>query len=77
MTFLNRSLREQPRKQRATVIPAPDSLSILDWLRKEGRLIDRPAEVQNPLLTSDDIDDDLGDLIEDEDYDDDFVDDED
>ncbi len=77
MTFINRSLQEFPIDQRAAVIPSQDSLSILDWLRKEGRLIDRPAEVHNPLLTSDEIDDDLGELIDDEDYEDDFSDEED
>ncbi|MEN9204562.1 MAG: DUF3134 family protein [Thermostichales cyanobacterium DRC_bins_46] len=76
MTFVNRSLQEFPRQQRATVIPSQDSLSILDWLRKEGRLIDRPAEIQSSLPTDDEIDDELGDLIDDDDYDDDFGDEE-
>jgi len=77
MAFINRSLQEFPVGERATVIPAQDSLSIIDWLRKAGRLIDRPAEVQNPLLTSDEIDDDLGELIDDDDYEEDFSDEED
>lgn len=44
----NSSLREQPREQRAPVIPSKHESSILDWLRASGRLISREtvAETQ-------------------------------
>ncbi len=37
----NPSLREEPRKQRATVIPLNQETSILDWLEASGRLLAR------------------------------------
>jgi hypothetical protein len=69
MYYHNPSLREEPRDQPPTVVPSPSSLSILDWLRKEGRLIEQPIEVPEMIL-EEDIDD-IDDLIED-DYDEDF-----
>jgi hypothetical protein len=69
MYYHNPSLREEPRDQPPTVVPSPSSLSILDWLRKEGRLIEQPSEVPEMILEEDidDIDDLIGD-----DYDEDF-----
>ncbi|MEN9201798.1 MAG: DUF3134 family protein [Thermostichus sp. DG_1_6_bins_120] len=65
----NPSLREEPRDQPPTVVPSPISLSIIDWLRQEGRLIEQPIEVPEVVLEEDidDIDDLIGD-----DYTDDF-----
>ncbi len=65
----NPSLREEPRDQPPTVVPSPSSLSIIDWLRQEGRLIEHPIEVPGVVLEEDidDIDDLIGD-----DYGDDF-----
>jgi hypothetical protein len=65
----NPSLREEPRDQPPTVVPSPSSLSIIDWLRQEGRLIEHPIEVPGIALEEDidDIDDLIGD-----DYGDDF-----
>ncbi|MEN9231836.1 MAG: DUF3134 family protein [Thermostichus sp. DG02_5_bins_236] len=65
----NPSLREEPRDQPPTVVPSPSSLSIIDWLRQEGRLIEHPIEVPGVVLEEDidDIDDLIGD-----DYADDF-----
>jgi hypothetical protein len=37
----NPSLREEPWGGPATVVPMTDTVSILDWLRQQGRLIDR------------------------------------
>jgi Protein of unknown function (DUF3134) len=67
----NPSLREQPRHQRATVIPQRQESSILDWLEQTGRLVAREPqddqyanEEEIPELlgvedhTYDDIDDD-------------------
>jgi hypothetical protein len=46
--MLNPSLRQQPREQRAAVIPSKHESSLLDWLQSNGRLIARdnqdPAE---------------------------------
>jgi hypothetical protein len=69
MYYHNPSLREEPRDQPPTVVPSPSSLSIIDWLRKEGRLIEQPIEVPEMILEEDidDIDDLIGD-----DYDEDF-----
>lgn len=36
----NPSLREQPLGMRAPTVPSNDTMSILDWLRSEGRLIE-------------------------------------
>lgn len=40
MTY-NPSLREEPRNQRAAVIPLKQESSILDWLESSGRLLAR------------------------------------
>lgn len=37
----NPSLREEPRHQRAAVIPLKQESSILDWLESSGRLLAR------------------------------------
>ena len=37
----NPSLRQEPRSQRAPVIPLQHEASILDWLERTGRLIAR------------------------------------
>lgn len=73
----NPSLREEPISNRATVIPSTDTLSILDWLKKEGRLIDQPVETSFSTLEEEDISlligDDAGDsyAADEEDYSDD------
>ncbi len=59
----NPSLREEPRNRKATIIPSKDSMSILDWMRKQGRLIEQAPEPAAPLAEEDieDIDDLIGD----------------
>ncbi|NJK62133.1 MAG: DUF3134 family protein [Synechococcaceae cyanobacterium SM2_3_1] len=59
----NPSLREEPRNRKATIIPSKDSMSILDWMRKQGRLIEQTPEPAAPLAEEDieDIDDLIGD----------------
>ncbi len=42
--MLNPSLREQPRNQRANVIPSRNESSMLDWLESSGRLIARDTQ---------------------------------
>lgn len=39
--MMNSPLREQPRLQRASVIPLKQESSLLDWLQSSGRLIAR------------------------------------
>lgn len=39
----NPSLREEPRSQRAAVIPLKQESSILDWLENTGRLLARDS----------------------------------
>lgn len=43
MTY-NPSLHEEPRKQRAAVIPVKQEPSILDWLESTGRLLAREPQ---------------------------------
>lgn len=69
----NPSLSQYPRDRRATIIPSKDSVSILDWLRQQGRLIEKAPDPEN-VISEDDIDD-IDDLIGDEDYGDDLDDD--
>lgn len=74
MTY-NPSLREEPRNQRATVLPQKRDSSILDWLESSGRLLARDnadfdylddEEEINELMAGDDnsfdLDDDDDDL---------------
>jgi hypothetical protein len=44
--MLNSPLREEPRNQRAHVIPLKPESSMLDWLEHKGRIITR--DVQEP-----------------------------
>ena len=48
--MLNSPLREEPRNQRAAVIPLKQESSLLDWLHSSNRLIAR--EVQDPDFSS-------------------------
>jgi hypothetical protein len=48
--MLNSPLREEPRNQRAAVIPLKQESSLLDWLQSSNRLIAR--EVQDPDFSS-------------------------
>jgi hypothetical protein len=71
----NPSLRQEPRTQRAAVIPMQQESSILDWLESTGRLLARDSadfdylddeEEINELMENDggafDTDDDDDDL---------------
>jgi hypothetical protein len=42
--MVNSPLREEPRAQRAAVIPARNESSLLDWLEASGRLIARDTQ---------------------------------
>ena len=48
--MLNSPLREEPRNQRAAVIPLKQESSLLDWLQSNNRLIAR--EVQEADFSS-------------------------
>ncbi|MBD2678964.1 MULTISPECIES: DUF3134 domain-containing protein [Nostoc] len=49
--MLNSPLREEPRNQRADVIPLKQESSLLDWLQTNGRLIAR--DVHEPDFQDD------------------------
>jgi hypothetical protein len=59
MTY-NPSLREEPRNQRAAVIPVNQDSSILDWLENSGRLLARDS---NDFDYLDDEGEELTDLM--------------
>lgn len=59
MTY-NPSLREEPRNQRAVVIPQKQESSILDWLESSGRLLERDSSEFSYL---DDEGEELSDLM--------------
>ena len=48
----NPSLRQEPRNKPAAVIPLQHDASILDWLEKSGRLLDREGK-ELDLLSED------------------------
>ncbi|MFN6563074.1 MAG: DUF3134 domain-containing protein [Nostoc sp. ChiSLP01] len=49
--MLNSPLREEPRNQRADVIPLKQESSLLDWLQSNGRIIAR--DVHEPDFQDD------------------------
>jgi len=71
----NSPLQEQPRNRVASVIPAKNELSILDWLKSSGRLVARDRTETDPVTQGEPLSD-LPDLIDPDDasYDDDFED---
>lgn len=65
---VNPSLTQAPRYQIADVIPLEYETSILDWLERSGRLLDRNNIEEDPL----DPEEEIAELIEnDSKYDDD------
>jgi phosphopantothenoylcysteine synthetase/decarboxylase len=64
----NPSLREQPRHQRATVIPQRQESSILDWLEQTGRLLAREPQDDQYANEEEEITELMG--VEDHTYDD-------
>lgn len=69
----NSPLREQPREQRAGVIPLKHESSLLDWLHATGRLISRDQQepefldVDEEGVTDFLDSDDVGDIYDDDD----------
>nr|WP_199290279.1 DUF3134 domain-containing protein [Leptolyngbya sp. FACHB-36] len=56
----NPSLREEPRSQRAAVIPIKQESSILDWLESSGRLLARDSTESDFLDNEEEIADLMG-----------------
>ncbi|NJL98030.1 MAG: DUF3134 family protein [Synechococcaceae cyanobacterium SM2_3_2] len=65
----NPSLNEYTRDRRASIVPSKSSVSILDWLRQQGRLIEEVV-VATETTVDEDIED-IDELIGDDGYDDD------
>ena len=69
----NSPLREEPREQRAAVIPPKNESSLLDWLYSSGRLISRDNQEAEYLVEEEDDvaglleSDEVGDLYDDDD----------
>ncbi|MBW4697264.1 MAG: DUF3134 domain-containing protein [Aphanocapsa lilacina HA4352-LM1] len=62
-------LREEPRHQKAAVLPSTQRESILEWLRRSGKLQSRNVVDEEALAEDEDFDD----LVDDDEqlYDDD------
>lgn len=56
----NPSLLEESQNSRARVLPTSDTISILDWLRREGRMIDAKPQAETKTV-EEDISDLMGD----------------
>jgi hypothetical protein len=65
----NPSLTEYNRDRRASIVPSKSSVSIIDWLRQQGRLIEEVVVVSE--TTVDEDIEDIDELIGDDGYDDD------
>ena len=74
----NPSLRETPRSQLAPILPSPQTESLVDWLEKTGRMLDRDnqdtefveseANISEIMGEGDDsYDDETDDAIDDDD----------
>ncbi|NEQ98844.1 MAG: DUF3134 domain-containing protein [Cyanothece sp. SIO2G6] len=74
MTYRNPALRAYSRKQHAPAIPLQQDASILEWLEKSGRMMERVSDVEllpkedeeiNALMGGDDgYDDDDDDTLD-------------
>jgi hypothetical protein len=53
--MLNSPLREEPRNQRAAVIPLKQESSLLDWLQSSNRLIAREVQETDFSSGEDDV----------------------
>jgi hypothetical protein len=58
--MLNSPLREEPRNQRAAVIPLKQETSLLDWLQTSGRIIARDVHEPDFLEEEEEISEFLG-----------------
>lgn len=73
MSYKNPALRAYPRKQHALVIPLQENASILEWLERSGRMMEKPIDPSFPPKEDDEINALIGndDGYEDDDDDDD------
>lgn len=58
--MLNSPLREEPRNQRAGIIPLKQETSLLDWLQTSGRIITRDVHEPDFLEQEEEISEFLG-----------------
>jgi Protein of unknown function (DUF3134) len=58
--MLNSPLREEPRNQRAAVIPLKQETSLFDWLQTSGRIIARDVHEPDFLEDEEEISEFLG-----------------
>ncbi|MBW4560178.1 MAG: DUF3134 domain-containing protein [Mojavia pulchra JT2-VF2] len=58
--MLNSPLREEPRNQRAAVIPLKQETSLIDWLQTSGRIIARDVHEPDFLNEEEEISEFLG-----------------
>ncbi len=58
--MLNYPLREEPRNQRAAVIPLKQESSLLDWLQSNGRIISRDVHEPDFLEDEEEIESLMG-----------------
>ena len=72
MSYQNPALRSYPRKQHSLVIPLQENASILEWLEKSGRMMEKPIDSSLPPKEDDEINALIG---NDDDYEDDDDDD--
>lgn len=56
-------LREEPRHQKAVVLPSTQREGILDWLQRTGKLQSRPPAEEAALAEDEDFDE----LVDDDD----------
>ncbi|NEP76272.1 DUF3134 domain-containing protein [Okeania sp. SIO2G5] len=74
MSYNNPALRAYPRKQHAPVIPLQRDASILEWLERSGRMMERAIDPNFPVEEDEEINALMG---NDDSYDDDDDDDDD
>ena len=75
MSYHNPALRAYPRKQHAPVIPLQRDASILEWLERSGRMMERAADPNFPVEEDEEINALMGndDSYDDDDDDDDSL----
>ena len=62
----NPMLREEPRYEKAPVLPSNNREGILEWLQRSGKIVAR----QSTAVLSEDEEEDIDDLFDDDDSDD-------
>ena len=64
-TMRNPMLREEPRFEKAPVLPSNNREGILEWLQRSGKIVAR----QSTIASSEDEEEDIDDLFDDDDDD--------